>query len=871
MLRRVCFRRQIVASRGHRQRQLLSAVPERLEPRAMLAASPAPSGIDPGTTGALYWNSGGSIWRSQLDGTGREVAVAPPPGRSITTFDIDKVNNRIYFAHEQLAAASNSTIQSVDLNGGDRRMVYEGAGLGRISWSMTVDPTGGYVFLHSHDVPPVQPSGPFYEGKIQRVTIATGAVTVLPTTFWYVHDMQVSSNAQLYVAGFSDFFDASSRFYVQQRDGTGNREISVANVGTLSFALAERSQSVYVSAGSERANKGDIFRAPLSGGTPTLVFDGTSAVGDIEFDDETSLLYWITDDGRILRSNAAGGDVQTIVSGISSGARDLAVVMPPPALTVSEASATKNETDSGSTSFTFTVTRSGSTAGASAVTWAVAGSGASPANADDFAGGVLPSGTLSFAAGESTKTITVGVRGDTIIEPDEGFTVSLSSPTGATLGSPFQATGTIRNDDFPTVTITAVNADKPEGTGSGPTPFTFTVTRPSAATGAASFAWAVTGSGVDAADAADFAGGVLPSGILAFAAAETSKTIAVNVSADGIIEVDEGFTVSLSSPTGAALGVPVQATGTIRNDDFPAVTIVASAANNPEGTGGGPTVFTFMVTRQSGFAGSSTVAWSVAGSGPKPANAADFTGGVLPSGTVSFAAGETSKTITVNVAADGLVEADEGFTVTLSSPTGATLGVPAQASGTIRNDDIRSRLSIAATDAVKSEGDIGRTPFTFTLTRTGDLSGVVSVPWSIVGSGLNQADRLDFIGGVLPSGTIRLAPGRQTQTLIVNVLCDRIAEFDEQFTITLGTPLGGLDTVEAGLSSAAATIRNDDPGTPRPAAVTPAQGRSIVGLAAGNGLATNQVIVAQAFAMLADTSGSAGTNTTKRIAVAIRA
>jgi hypothetical protein len=124
---------------------------------------------------------------------------------------------------------------------------------------------------------------------------------------------------------------------------------------------------------------------------------------------------------------------------------------------------------------------------------------------------------------------------------------------------------------------------------------------------------------------------------------------------------------------------------------------------------------------------------------------------------------------------------------------------------------------------------------------------------------------------VLPSGTIRLAPGRQTQTLIVNVLCDRIAEFDEQFTITLGTPLGGLDMVEAGLNSAAATIRNDDPGTPRPASATPAQGRSIVGLAAGNGLATNQVIVAQAFAMLADTPGSSGTNTTKRIAVAIRA
>ena len=63
----------------------------------------------------------------------------------------------------------------------------------------------------------------------------------------------------------------------------------------------------------------------------------------------------------------------------------------------------------------------------------------------------------------------------------------------------------------------------------------------------------------------------------------------------------------------------------------------------------------------------------------------------LPSGTVSFAAGETSKTITVNVAGDTIVEPDEGFTVTLSNPaTGTTIGT-ATASGTIRPDDDADR------------------------------------------------------------------------------------------------------------------------------------------------------------------------------------
>ena len=75
------------------------------------------------------------------------------------------------------------------------------------------------------------------------------------------------------------------------------------------------------------------------------------------------------------------------------------------------------------------------------------------------------------------------------------------------------------------------------------------------------------------------------------------------------------------------------------------------------------------------------------GSGANPAAAADFTGGVFPTGTVSFAAGETSKTITVNVAGDSTVESAENFTVTLSNPSAGTAIGTAAATGTILNDD----------------------------------------------------------------------------------------------------------------------------------------------------------------------------------------
>ena len=109
--------------------------------------------------------------------------------------------------------------------------------------------------------------------------------------------------------------------------------------------------------------------------------------------------------------------------------------------------AVKAEGNSGPTAFTFTVTRTGITTSAGTVDWAVVGSGANATNAADFFGGLLPAGTLSFAAGQTSQTITVNVVGDYTFEPDEGFTVTLSNPSGTVTISTASAVGTILNDD----------------------------------------------------------------------------------------------------------------------------------------------------------------------------------------------------------------------------------------------------------------------------------------------------------------------------------------------------------------------------------------------------------------------------------------
>ena len=90
---------------------------------------------------------------------------------------------------------------------------------------------------------------------------------------------------------------------------------------------------------------------------------------------------------------------------------------------------------------------------------------------------------------------------------------------------------------------------------------------------------------------------------------------------------------------------------------------------------------------------------------------------------------------------------NEAFSVKLSQPdTGTVIGT-GSARGVIRNDDLHnddSSLSIVATSADKSEGDLGATPFTFTVTRAGDMSGSASVHWAVTGTQVFDSDFIPF-------------------------------------------------------------------------------------------------------------------------------
>ena len=114
-------------------------------------------------------------------------------------------------------------------------------------------------------------------------------------------------------------------------------------------------------------------------------------------------------------------------------------IAPPPTLSINDV--TVFEGNSGTSIAQFSVTLSATSISAVTVTFATA-DGTATAGSDYASQG----GTLSFAAGETSKPISVTVNGDTTVEPNETFLVNLLNPSGATLADA-QGQGTITNDD----------------------------------------------------------------------------------------------------------------------------------------------------------------------------------------------------------------------------------------------------------------------------------------------------------------------------------------------------------------------------------------------------------------------------------------
>src|SRR6476620_2543935 len=222
---------------------------------------------------------------------------------------------------------------------------------------------------------------------------------------------------------------------------------------------------------------------------------------------------------------------------------------------VSIGDVTVTEGNSGTVNATFQVTLSAPTSQQVTVTFSTVNGTALAGT--DYVG---TTGTVTFNAGETSKTITVVVNGDTINEPDETFFVNLSNPVNATIADG-QGLGTIINDDDTSLPSGAIN-DVSIGEGnSGTTNAVFTVNL-SAASGQMVTVTYSTANGTATAGS-DY---VATSGTLIFNPGETTKSLAVMVNGDTFSEPNETFFVNLTSATSAIIA-DGQGIGTIVDDD----------------------------------------------------------------------------------------------------------------------------------------------------------------------------------------------------------------------------------------------------------------------------------------------------------------
>ena len=457
-----------------------------------------------------------------------------------------------------------------------------------------------------------------------------------------------------------------------------------------------------------------------------------------------------------------------------------------------------NVTASEGNNLTFTVTKSGSTEVGHSVNYATANNSAVAGS--DY---TSKSGTLTFAQGQSSRTITVATTNDGTYENNETLRVNLSAATNGATIADSQGVGTITNNGAaPSFWIT--DATVAEGG-----TLSFTVNKIGASTISHNVSYAT--SNGSASSSSDY---TAKSGTLTFTSSQTSKTVTVSTTSDAAYENNETLNINLSSPTAGAtiantviniggINIPVNGhgTGTITNNDSPP----SFSVNNKSAAEGSGVTFTITLSASSSLTHKINYATgdgpyvTLPNMPPLPINPNSAYGGTdftARSGTLTFSPGQTSKTVTVSTTSDSLYEYNKIFYMYLSTATaGATIS-DSSGTGTITNNDTAPRFAINNK----------------TVTEGGTLTFTVSTPYaSSFSHNVNYATANGSAAAgsdyTAKSGTLVLPAGQTSKTISVSTIQDSAIESNETMYVNLSAPTNGATIND---SQGRGTINNDD-------------------------------------------------------------
>ena len=366
--------------------------------------------------------------------------------------------------------------------------------------------------------------------------------------------------------------------------------------------------------------------------------------------------------------------------------------------------------EDGTDNLVYTFTREGSTAAALTVNFSVGGT--ATFNTDYTQTGAATfnatSGTVVIPIGSSTATVTLDPTADTTVELDETAILTIVAGASYDIGTPASASGTITNDDTDVTVAVAPSSVEEDGVAN----LVYTFTRNGVTAGPLTVNFSVGGTATFSTDytqtgAATF---TATDGTVTFGAGNTTATVTVDPTADNTVEPNETVILTLTAGTGYNVANPSTATGTITNDDAEVTVAVAPLSVDEDGVAN--LVYTF--TRTGDTTGALTVNFTVGGTATfstdyTQTGAATFT---ATDGTVTFAAGNATATVTVDPSADVTAEPDETVVLTLAAGTGYNIGTPSTATGTINNDD--TTVSVAVSPLATDEDGVTNLVYTFT-------------------------------------------------------------------------------------------------------------------------------------------------------------
>ena len=416
-----------------------------------------------------------------------------------------------------------------------------------------------------------------------------------------------------------------------------------------------------------------------------------------------------------------------------------------------------NEGNSSTTTFTFTVSLSTASNQTVTVNYATADNTATIAGNDYQSA----SGTLTFNPGETQKTINVLVNGDTLVEPDESFFVSLSGASGANVGTG-QGIGTIQNDDTANLVISQVYGG---GNNSGATYQNDYIELFNRGTTTVDFH--ATHYSVQYAGATS-----------AFGATNTKTDITSGTIAPGhyfLIQESGGTTNGISLPAPDLTGGNINLSATAGKVALVNGTAALSATTCPGDDGNPP------------FNPNSATIVDFVGYG----SSANCYEGMRPTSAPSNTSADFRK-------AGGCTDSnDNAADFVVATPN------PRNTSSETNNCDGSTNPNLSINDVSMSEGNGGTTTFTFTVSLSAATTSDVNFDIATEDNTATVADN-DYLAQSLTGQVI--PAGQQTYTFGVTINGDKKVETNETFNVNVTN----VTNATVSKSQGAGTIQNDD-------------------------------------------------------------